>query len=639
MNIQLITVWYNEAFLAPFFLKHYAWVDKIHILLDADTDDSTEEVAARYPNVSIERFTFPDMMDDLIKSRKINEKHRSITDADYVIVVDSDEFIACNCLTDSVKNHIITKDKNLYFATLWQVYQHEDDASLDAVRPAICQRQHGDPTIANCNIKPVVARAGLDMVWGVGNHAVVLNGQHMSWLTPNVDVMTEHKVSVMPADMLQGAHWRLFDLDEVITRRTRNRSNRQSLVNLSTNLSSHLHKASAADVIAEFNRMKISPLVLKDRICGTGDQQVHNTIFEALLAEPAYTDGEPSNHYATGVSQMYESCTLPEWHASVQPFTALEALADETFLLACTYNKAGDRSKAITLLKKALALFPASEHYRFYLRQMQNEVEEHEYLPRIDCVTKGFRKGRNVYEGYQRGWGLQFTDLREKILRDPLYCEASKLAEGRTIISEQNRMNLYLIVRFFLPRIDSGHIIEFGSYLGGNAIFMAYVADKILPGTQVYALDSFEGMPETDKNIDAHNKGDFADTSYDDLLEYVEKTGVKNLKICKGYFEHTAEGVLKQIGKVALAHIDCDILSSVRTAYEYVKPYMVHNGYLVFDDATISSCIGATEVVEDLVIRRDNLNSEQIYPHYVFRTSAPENAKSSHQNSVAYCLR
>jgi hypothetical protein len=46
---------------------------------------------------------------------------------------------------------------------------------------------------------------------------------------------------------------------------------------------------------------------------------------------------------------------------------------------------------------------------------------------------------------------------------------------------------------------------------------------------------------------------------------------------------------------------------------------MVEGGYFVFDDATVSSCIGATEVVEDLLIRRDGLNSEQIWPHFVFR--------------------
>ena len=59
MKIVLITMWYNEEFLAPFFLNHYKWVDKIHILLDADTDDNTEAIATGYSNVLIEHFNFP----------------------------------------------------------------------------------------------------------------------------------------------------------------------------------------------------------------------------------------------------------------------------------------------------------------------------------------------------------------------------------------------------------------------------------------------------------------------------------------------------------------------------------------------------------------------------------------------------
>jgi hypothetical protein len=50
---------------------------------------------------------------------------------------------------------------------------------------------------------------------------------------------------------------------------------------------------------------------------------------------------------------------------------------------------------------------------------------------------------------------------------------------------------------------------------------------------------------------------------------------------------------------------------------------MVDGGYIIFDDATTSTCIGATEVVEDLIIRRDGLNSEQAWPHFVFRTFQP----------------
>ena len=41
--------------------------------------------------------------------------------------------------------------------------------------------------------------------------------------------------------------------------------------------------------------------------------------------------------------------------------------------------------------------------------------------------------------------------------------------------------------------------------------------------------------------------------------------------------------------------------------------------HVIFDDATVSSCLGATEAVESLLIRRDGLNAEQIWPHFVFR--------------------
>ena len=52
--------------------------------------------------------------------------------------------------------------------------------------------------------------------------------------------------------------------------------------------------------------------------------------------------------------------------------------------------------------------------------------------------------------------------------------------------------------------------------------------------------------------------------------------------------------------------------------------YLAYYKDLVFDDATTPTCIGATEAVEDLVVRRDGLSSEQIYPHYVFRAPAKE---------------
>jgi len=92
-------------------------------------------------------------------------------------------------------------------------------------------------------------------------------------------------------------------------------------------------------------------------------------------------------------------------------------------------------------------------------------------LPYYSGISKAIKNGRNPYEGYQRGMGLQFGDLKEKILNDSLYREAFHASSSRSLVSENNRMNIFLIMKFFLEKIPFGNIVEFGSYRGGSAIF------------------------------------------------------------------------------------------------------------------------------------------------------------------------
>jgi hypothetical protein len=239
--------------------------------------------------------------------------------------------------------------------------------------------------------------------------------------------------------------------------------------------------------------------------------------------------------------------------------------------------------------------------------------------PQLDAVVDAVIKGRNPFDGYSRGWRLQFGDLTNKIRNDPVYQEALKLAQGRTIQAEHCRMNLYLIVRFYLRKLAAGDIIEFGSYRGGSAIFLAAVAKATGLASRVWALDTYDGMPETDPKIDLHRRGDFRNVDYGELVAYAEASGLDNIIFVRGRFEDTAPSVFKTARPMALAHIDCDIFSAVAYSYEAVKDHMIDGGYIAFDDAHYSSCLGATEVVEDLAIRRDQMNCEQIYPHFVFR--------------------
>jgi predicted O-methyltransferase YrrM len=240
------------------------------------------------------------------------------------------------------------------------------------------------------------------------------------------------------------------------------------------------------------------------------------------------------------------------------------------------------------------------------------------YLPKVR-VTNGLRAGRNVYEGYQRGWGLERTKLPQSVRSDPLFAESLKVAVGRSAINPMRRMNLFLILRFFLQNIPQGNIIEFGSYRGGTAMFMAAVCKGLGLDTRVYALDTFEGMPETDSAVDLFAQKSFSQTNYAEIVATARAYNLTNIEFVKGLFQDTAKGTLDRAGKIALAHIDCDIRSGVIYSYEVVKPYLVPGAYIVFDDATSSGCIGATEAVEEYVIARDGKLSEQIFPHFVFR--------------------
>jgi cephalosporin hydroxylase len=239
-------------------------------------------------------------------------------------------------------------------------------------------------------------------------------------------------------------------------------------------------------------------------------------------------------------------------------------------------------------------------------------------LPEVP-IENTISRGRNLYDGYRRGVALQFADLPQRILSDPDYNSARQMAGTRTILGDLNLCNFFLILKFYLPKLPPGAIIEFGSYMGGGAIFLAGLAQKFLPGRKVVAFDTFAGMPPTDQRVDRHQAGAFGGVDLAELRRYVDEIGLDNLEFIQGNFADTAAAELQKAGSICFAHVDCDIRSSIACAYDAAKPHMVPGGYWILDDPMVADCLGAAEAMEDLLIRRDGLNSEQVFPHYVFR--------------------
>ena len=225
--------------------------------------------------------------------------------------------------------------------------------------------------------------------------------------------------------------------------------------------------------------------------------------------------------------------------------------------------------------------------------------------------------GRSLRDGSDRIWSLEFGSAYKDIWRDPLFRTANARSIGRSVVTIRRKMNLYLLIRFYLPSLSGRNIIELGTWKGGNLLFMATVLKEIDPTAKVYGLDTFCGMPETDKDVDLHRLGDFDDVSMDSIREAVAAAGLDNIVLVKGDVRQTLPETCKR-ASFGLAHIDLDIYDPIRFEQFELMKQMVPGGYVVYDDALVSSCAGATIAVEELI--RSGKSAEQIYPHFVFRT-------------------
>ena len=239
MQVEVITCMYNEEYLAPFFLAHYAWADQITVLLDTASTDRTWEILCADLNTFIVPFLMPEGMDDGEKSRQISKAYRNST-ADWVIIADADEFIFIG-KDDLAK---IEDKYNVAAVALYNVYRHRTEKDMDPARPIKEQRRHGylDPRY----IKPSIARGGLDISWGPGHHEI--DGARNQ--DPRVFI---------------GAHWANADSCFCIKRRIQGRRDRQSLTNYQFGWSTHNQHITEADVLAECSEHEIDPRI--ERFC------------------------------------------------------------------------------------------------------------------------------------------------------------------------------------------------------------------------------------------------------------------------------------------------------------------------------------------------------------------------------------
>ena len=137
-----------------------------------------------------------------------------------------------------------------------------------------------------------------------------------------------------------------------------------------------------------------------------------------------------------------------------------------------------------------------------------------------------------------------------------------------------------------------GEVWECGVYQGGTAMLLA--GRLSAAGKTLRLFDTFEGMPETDAAKDLHKGGDFSNTSLDSVRSRVRGDFVH---FHKGLIPETFSGL--ESARIAFAHVDVDIYSSIRACCEFIFPRLCVGGVMIIDDYGFYRCPGARSAVDE----------------------------------------
>lgn len=141
----------------------------------------------------------------------------------------------------------------------------------------------------------------------------------------------------------------------------------------------------------------------------------------------------------------------------------------------------------------------------------------------------------------------------------------------------------------------TGDYAEFGVFSGRSTIRAYYYMKAAChAGTEprILAFDSFQGLPALE-NADQVRYTDFEAGSYacteEQYRKNVTEHGVPADRIVAipGWFADTCNDTTAArigLGKIAIAHIDCDILSATLTVLRFLATHLEDGGLIVFDD-------------------------------------------------------
>ena len=160
---------------------------------------------------------------------------------------------------------------------------------------------------------------------------------------------------------------------------------------------------------------------------------------------------------------------------------------------------------------------------------------------------------------------------------------------------------------------------EFGCH-SGRTFSAALSASKFLRfEIENFAFDSFEGLPETSKNVDGIFRTGTFYTKKEDFVKTVKnRTGIllQDDQLVQGYYEKSLTDKLKERlpKSVGFVHIDVDLYSSTVTVLDFLKTFLVPGTVILFDDWYCFSAgkeMGERKALNEFLKKHPDIELEQ----------------------------
>ncbi|TSC84131.1 MAG: cephalosporin hydroxylase [Parcubacteria group bacterium Gr01-1014_17] len=158
----------------------------------------------------------------------------------------------------------------------------------------------------------------------------------------------------------------------------------------------------------------------------------------------------------------------------------------------------------------------------------------------------------------------------------------------------------------------NGSVIECGVWRGRSLFILSTLAHN----RRVFAFDSFEGFPSPEggknDNPEAALKYHFKNTSPEMVREFLNMSKAvsklpDNVRIVQGYFEDILPQWKKEIGQIALIHLDCDIYESYHVCFSNLYDQLSTGGLILFDEYLSGNNAiewpGAKKAIDEFCVR------------------------------------